>query len=290
MTVERVALDEVARLIADRRLVDAKTIIGLMLARRRPRTVAERRRPGGTSDAPDALPARRRCRSTSRSTSPGWPSSGAARVNTLAAYRRDLRRYWAWLRAGETSASTRCGGPGPRRLRAAMLARRGLAPGRRSTRALVAVRSFHRFRAEEGLLEHRPGRGGRGPAGAPGAPEGAHRGRGRALLDAVVGDDPVARRDRAILETLYGTGVRISELVGLDSATSTSTAGWCGCWARAPRSGWCPLGRCARERPGRLAGPAAAARMAPSAWARRGDAEAVFLNQRGGRLDPAGAW
>ena len=36
------------------------------------------------------------------------------------------------------------------------------------------------------------------------------------MLGAVTGDDPLAQRDRALLELLYGTGIRISEAVGLD--------------------------------------------------------------------------
>ena len=58
------------------------------------------------------------------------------------------------------------------------------------------------------------------------------------LLGAVVGEDAVARRDRAILEVLYGTGLRISELVGL-SLTDVSLDEGLARSARAPRSGWC---------------------------------------------------
>ena len=60
-----------------------------------------------------------------------------------------------------------------------------------------------------------------------------------ALLGAVPGDDPRALRDRAILETLYAGGLRISELVGLDRGDLDSTTASSGCSARAARSGSC---------------------------------------------------
>ena len=116
--------------------------------------------------------------------------------------------------------------------------------------------------------------------------------RSTALLDAVVGDDPLARRDRAILEVLYGTGLRISELVGPVAGRPRP--------GRRPAAGArqgiqgarsCPSGGLAHAGPGRLAGDRrAATALAPERWARRGDAEALFLNQRGSRLSRQGAW
>ena len=47
------------------------------------------------------------------------------------------------------------------------------------------------------------------------------------LMDVVVGDDPAARRDRAVLELLYGTGCRISEAGSLSLPDVTSTTVWC---------------------------------------------------------------
>ena len=134
--------------------------------------------------------------------------------NTISAYRRDLRRYTEWLRRARPHASPRSRRPtssttwprsGPRASRPASVAR-----------ALVAVRSLHRFLAEEGRVALDPS-GQRRAArrcrkGLPKALSEEEVGR---LLAAPVGDDPIARRDRAILEVLYGTGLRISELVGL---------------------------------------------------------------------------
>ena len=144
-------------------------------------------------------------------------------TNSLAAYRRDLRRYEAYLRrhglvdanavheetvsAYVDSLKRARDTDGNPRFKPASIAR-----------ALVAVRSFHRFCVDEGLVDQDPSE----EVGAPRVPQGLPKALTEpevdALLDAVEGDDPRALRDRAILETLYATGVRISELVGLDRA------------------------------------------------------------------------
>lgn len=142
-------------------------------------------------------------------------------VNTLAAYRRDLRRYVVWLRSRGTDDLAGVGEPEVAAYVDALKSARD--PDGRAryapasvARALVAVRSFHRFCADEGLVPVDPS----GDVGAPRVPQGIPKALAEseveALLDAVEGDDARALRDRAILETLYGTGVRISELVGLD--------------------------------------------------------------------------
>src|SRR5207302_9426884 len=82
-------------------------------------------------------------------------------------------------------------------------------------RPLAAVRSLHRFLADEGLAGADPTGDIGGPRVPAGLPKALSEEAVGSLLDAVVGGDPVARRDRAILEVLYGTGLRISELVGL---------------------------------------------------------------------------
>jgi integrase/recombinase XerD len=208
-------------------------------------------------------------------------------ANTLAAYRRDLRAYQSWL--------------GVRQLALADVSEadvqdyvphrghQGRAPAT-IARALVAVRSLHRFLVDEGLAGLDP----TGDVGTPPVPQGLPKALAEeevtSLLDAVVGEDAPARRDRAILELLYGTGMRISELVGLSLADLAIEDGVIRAFGKGAKERLVPLGRYAREALHAWLAPSGRGAMVPARWARRNDSEAVFLNARGGRLSRQGAW
>ena len=157
-------------------------------------------------------------------------------------------------------------------------------------RALVAVRSLHRFLAEEAGAQRDPAAAVDQPRVPRGLPKALTEAEVTALLDAVVGDDPVARRDRAVLEVLYGTGVRISELVGLSLGDLDVAGGSLRVVGKGSKERIVPLAGCAAQALASWLEPSGRAGLEPSRWARRGDAEAVFLNARGGRLTRQGAW
>ena len=207
-------------------------------------------------------------------------------ANTLAAYRRDLRTYCEWLAAqqlgvGDVSEAVVTGYVA--HLRSAGLADSSV------KRAMVAVRSLHRFLAQEGEAVDDPAADVAVPRVPQGLPKALSEPEVESLLAAVVGTDPIALRDRAILEVLYGTGLRISELVGLSLGDVDLHAGLVRAFGKGSKERIVPLGRLAR---GALEAWVHDGRPAvePARWARRGDAEAVFLNARGGRLSRQGAW
>ncbi|HEX5495060.1 MAG TPA: site-specific tyrosine recombinase XerD [Mycobacteriales bacterium] len=215
-------------------------------------------------------------------------------ANTLVSYRRDLRRYVEHLAVlnvrllDEVSESTVSG----------FLARLregddGHVPLSASSaaRAVVAVRGLHRFAVREGLTGVDPASAVRPPLPPRRLPKAIPVDEVERLLDAVGGrDTPLASRDRALLELLYGTGARISEAVGLavdDVSTDDAPSGGSSVILRGKggRERVVPLGRCAlravedylvRSRPAL----AAAGRGTPR----------LFLNARGGPLSRQSAW
>lgn len=207
--------------------------------------------------------------------------------STIEAYRRDLRRYSGWLRArglsvpevAEADLVAYVGG----------LAAQGLSPAT-AARATVSARSLHRYLAVEGVVPLDPGAEVEGPSVPSGLPKALSEADIAALLDGVAGDRPVDRRDRAILEVLYGTGLRIAELVGLSLADVDVEGRLLRAFGKGRKERIVPLGRLARQSLESWFDPGGRPAMVPSRWARRGDAEAVFLNQRGGRLTRQGAW
>ncbi len=208
-------------------------------------------------------------------------------VNTLAAYRRDLLAYHAHL----ASQGLALGQVDEAVIEGWLAAQR--AAGRRPAsvaRALVAVRGLHRFCLDEGRAGVDP----TGDVSQPRVPQGLPKALSEAevgvLLAAATGDDPGTRRDRAILEVLYGTGVRISELVGLSLGDLALEESMLRAYGKGSKERLVPVGRHARSSLIEWLAPTGRGTFVPRRWARRGDADAVFLNARGGRLTRQGAW
>ena len=156
----------------------------------------------------------------------------------MAAYRRDLLAYEAWLHehsgGGGHDAVTEQEVAGY----LAHLSKAGMAPAS-VARAMVAVRSLHRFLVQEGEAKADPTADLKPPPVPLGLPKALSEDEVSTLLASVTGAGPAQRRDRAILEVLYGTGMRISELTGLAWAMSWWRTRWYASWGRATRSGWC---------------------------------------------------
>ena len=211
--------------------------------------------------------------------------------NSLAAYRRDLRRYVGYLRRrGETDPAAVDEAVVAAYVEELKQARTddGLRRYKESSiaRALAAVRSFHRFCVEEGLLVSDPSEEIGGPRVPQGIPKALSEAEVVALLDAVPGDGPRPRRDRAILETLYAGGLRISELVGLDLGDVDLYDGQVRVLGKGNKERVVPLGRTAREALGDYLTTGRPELERPTRAAERG----LFLNARGGRLTRQGAW
>lgn len=207
--------------------------------------------------------------------------------NTLAAYRRDLVAYLEFLSG--RGLTLRTVSESVVEDYRAFLGATARAPSS-VARALVAVRALHRFLVEEGIAAVDPAAEVVGPRVPHGLPKALREDEVEQLIGAVVGADAVARRDRAILEVLYGTGVRISELVGLSLADLDLDESVLKARGKGSKERLVPVGRPARDALRSWLEPSGRGALAPARWARRGDAEAVFLNVRGGRLSRQGAW
>lgn len=108
----------------------------------------------------------------------------------------------------------------------------------------------------------------------------------QALLEAVVGDGPRPLRDRAMLEMLYATGLRVSELTGLRPADVDARAHLVRCFGKGGRERLVPCGRPA------LAAVDRYLRQGRSALCVRGHGQEpwLFLNRYGRRLTRQGCW
>ncbi|WP_240644205.1 site-specific tyrosine recombinase XerD [Antribacter gilvus] len=141
-------------------------------------------------------------------------------ANTVSAYRRDLARYTAYL---VTAGRTRLDEVGEADVNAFVTAlRQGSDGGARlspssTARALAAVRGWHRFAQAEGLAAEDPSAEVHAPTQLRRLPHALSVDDVTRLLEAAgAGEGPLPLRDRALLELLYATGGRISEIVGLD--------------------------------------------------------------------------
>lgn len=209
--------------------------------------------------------------------------------NTVRSYRRDLLRYTAHLDGlglDQPAAVTEAHVLGfLAALRTGDEDHVALGPAS-SARTIVAVRGFHKFLLREGIVTVDASSGVKPPRPAQRLPKALPLEDVEALL-AAAGEPgtSLAKRDRALLEVLYGTGARISEAVGLDVDDLDFESGSVLLRGKGSKQRIVPLGSYARA-----ALDDYLRRARPELVSVKGSGAAVFLNARGGRLTRQSAW
>jgi len=201
---------------------------------------------------------------------------------TVEAYERDLRRFAEFaVRRGLRSPRDM----GRRELTDFLEEMRGKGLSPRSlARLTAALRRFNRFLLEEGTGYSLPAGDLPYPRHLKPLPRVLSREEAAALLEQDFPGDATGLRDRAILETLYGTGIRISEMVGLDVEDLDLEERELRVLGKGRKERVVPVGSSA------CAALAAYLYHGRVRLARTPAQRALFLNRRGGRLTRQGAW
>jgi len=194
-------------------------------------------------------------------------------AHSLDGYRRDLNKLLAYC---EREQIVDWSALQSRHLRQLVgeLHRQGQS-SRSLARLLSSVRGLYRYLNQERLCEHDPATGLSAPKGERRLPRLLDTDRAMQLLDGGVEDDFIARRDQAMLELFYSSGLRLSELVGLNLEQLDLPAGLVRVLGKGNKARELPVGSKARE--------ALQAWLPLRALANPSDS-AVFIGQQGRRL------
>jgi len=194
-------------------------------------------------------------------------------AHSLEGYRRDLNKLLAYCEREQILDWSALQSRHLRQL-VGELHRQGQS-SRSLARLLSSVRGLYRYLNQERLCEHDPATGLSAPKGERRLPRLLDTDRAMQLLDGGVEDDFIARRDQAMLELFYSSGLRLSELVGLNLEQLDLPAGLVRVLGKGNKARELPVGSKARE--------ALRAWLPLRALANPSDS-AVFIGQQGRRL------
>lgn len=208
-----------------------------------------------------------------------------ASPQTIRSYASDLRQFSTFL--GRTVQASQTPTPGDVELEhireyLAWLDQKGEKKSSLA-RKLATLRSFYRFLIREGLLAHNPAEALRTPRLPKPLPRVLTKDDANALMEFPEGRTPHSLRDRTILETLYSTGARVSELVGMNVEDVNWTDGLVHLRGKGRKERIVPIGSVALDamkayrdslRPPTISHQRSAKRAIP-----------VFKNHRGTRLN-----
>lgn len=159
----------------------------------------------------------------------------------------------------------------------------GLSP-RSTARAVACVRGLYRFLVLDRRLESSPADDLRAPRAWPALPRCLSIEEVDRLIAAPDVSNPRGLRDRAMIELLYATGLRVSELVGLRAADLNLEAGYLTCTGKGDKQRLVPMGEQA------VAWVQRYLRDGRPALLRRRASARLFVNARGGGLSRVGFW
>lgn len=208
-------------------------------------------------------------------------------ANTLAAYRRDLTHFAAWVEAEGLATESLAPSDVDDYVDNCRASGEAVAT---TARRMAALRMFFAYAVVEDIRPDNPTAlvdGVRVPTGVPKplSEEDVEK-----LLAAVTGDDATARRDRAMLEFLYATGARISEMCGLNLDDLDMRGRLVRLFGKGSKERVVPFGRQALSTLEEYLARDGRDLLVPYSWSKSDDREAVFLTNRGRRMNRQKAW
>jgi integrase/recombinase XerD len=203
--------------------------------------------------------------------------------NTIESYRRDLERFLSYLDDAGIGSPAGAGEETIGRF-VKLLGELGLS-ARSVSRNVTAIKMFYRFLVAEKAVDVDPtGRLDLPKLSRP-LPDVLDPGEVEAILSQPDVSAPLGVRDRAILETLYATGIRVSELVTLTQANVFPDEHFIRVTGKGSKERIVPIGRAALEWIGRYR-----SRTRPVLARARGASDALFLNARGTPISRMAVW
>ncbi|MGG4492053.1 site-specific tyrosine recombinase XerD [Metabacillus idriensis] len=204
--------------------------------------------------------------------------------NTIISYERDLKSYHQFLTAQEKLASFQ----DVSRLSIIHFLKSLKEAGKSSktiARHTASIRSFHQFLLREKAVDHDPTVHIESPQVERTLPKVLSLTEVEKLLETPKLISPFGYRDKAMLELLYATGIRVSEMINLDLSDVHLTMGFIRCFGKGNKERIVPIGRTASEALEsyvELGRPKLASKKIPT--------EALFLNHHGNRMTRQGYW
>jgi len=208
-----------------------------------------------------------------------WLESGLSE-NTLAAYRTDLAQFFNWAGIGDLN---------PREIRPEQISdyisyRAITYSNRSAARSLSTLRRFFRYLIQENELDHDPCANIVSPGIGKSLPETLSEQDIEKLLMAPDTGTALGLRDRAMLEVLYATGMRVSELVGLPVSHIDTTLGACRITGKGNKERIVPLGEDASDWVVRYLGEGRPDILGDM------QSSALFVSKRGTAMSRQGYW
>lgn len=204
--------------------------------------------------------------------------------NTLISYERDLKSYIGYLQRVENITNLQ----DVQRLQIVQFLGQLKEQGKSSktiARHIASIRAFHQFLLREKVVDQDPSVHIDTPRLERTLPKVLSMNEVENLLDSPKGNDHYSLRDKAMLELLYATGIRVSELIGLSIGDAHLSMGFIRCIGKGSKERIIPLGRSATE-----AIQAYLDNGRPKFVSKKYKDDSLFLNHHGKRLTRQGFW
>ena len=202
--------------------------------------------------------------------------------NTIISYELDLRDFFRFL---QSRAITAAGAVTRHQITAYLLQlRQAGRAGSTAARHMAAIKSFFHFLTRERLIGSDPTGCLETPRLARPIPHVLSQDETAQLMEEPETVTPAGKRDKAMLELLYATGLRVSELVNLDLPDLNLEVGYLRCLGKGAKERIVPIGSIASQALDRYL------HLGRPVLVKKAGGEALFVNQHGSRLTRQGFW